>query len=200
MDLLHLVFAVVAARTDIAALAKGSAAHSCLVKKGDTAVHECELVAESDGAPSRTLTNDWGNLPDVAHVESDAGQPLLQQACDRTRWRDDEDSTEHATYLYDDAGHAIDSRQRLAVVRAQAEDALWLVPALALQQSSCPNEQGQQSFSTPSQQALTCQRCERTTPHRFRGVETSPAEQWAGQPIWECRVCEAPRHASTSQN
>ncbi|GGN24983.1 hypothetical protein [Halarchaeum nitratireducens] len=196
MDLLHLVFAVVAARTNIAALAKGSAAHSFLVKKGDTAVHECELVAESDGSPSRTLTNDWGNLPDVAHVESDAGQRLLQQACDRTRWRDNEDSTEHATYLYDDAGHAIDSRQRLAVVHAQAEDALWLVPALALQQR--PDEQGQPSSATPTHKPLHCRHCERETPHRFRGAETSPDEQWAGQPIWECRICETPRHGPSS--
>ena len=150
MDLLHLVFTIVAARVDIVALAKGRAAHSLLVKKGDTAIHESELVAESKGAPSRTLTNRWGKLPDVVQVESDAGERLLQQACGRTRWRGDEETEEHATYLYDPAGHAIDSRQRLAAVREQSGSTLWVVPALALQQSSRPDEKEHQSSATPT--------------------------------------------------
>ncbi|WP_188884550.1 hypothetical protein [Halarchaeum grantii] len=80
MEFLHLVFAVVTARTEMAALAKGTAAHSLLAKKGDTAITETELVADNDGSPSRTLTEQWGDLPGVAQLESDAGERLLQQA------------------------------------------------------------------------------------------------------------------------
>ncbi|WP_211313698.1 hypothetical protein [Halarchaeum salinum] len=194
MEFLHLVFTVVAARTETAALAKGTAAHSLLVTKGDTAIHECELVADSDRSPSRTLTNHWGDLPDVVQMESDVGERLLQQACDRTQGEDDVNSGGHATYLYDHAGDAIDSRQRLSRVHEQAEDALWLVPALALQQPSRPDDADRQSSTTPTREALMCRRCERETTHRFRGAETGPVEQWAGQPIWDCRVCGAPRH------
>ncbi|QLC35463.1 hypothetical protein EFA46_014540 (plasmid) [Halarchaeum sp. CBA1220] len=194
LEFLHLAFTVVAARTEYAALAKGTASHSLLVAKGDTAIHECELVADGDGSPSRTLTNHWGDLPDVVQMESDVGERLLQQACNRTQWGDDADSSGHATYLYDRAGHAIDSRQRLTAVREQAEDALWLVPALALQQPSRPDDAGQRSSTTPTREALMCRRCERETQHRFRGVEAGPAEQWAGQPIWDCRICGTPHH------
>ncbi|WP_211312978.1 hypothetical protein [Halarchaeum salinum] len=194
MEFLHLVFTVVAARTETAALAKGTAAHSFLVEKGDTAVHECELVANSDGSPSRTITNHWGDLPDVVQVESDVGERLLHQACSRTQWEDDTDSGGHATYLYDRAGTSINSQQRLSAVREQAADPLWLVPALALQQPSRPDDTGRQSSATPTRETLMCRCCERETRHRFRGVETSPADKWAGQPIWDCRVCGTSRH------
>ncbi|WP_455428538.1 biosurfactant protein 1 [Halarchaeum acidiphilum] len=194
LEFLHLVFTLVPARTEYAALAKGTAAHSLLVTKGDTAIHECELVADGDGSPSRTLTNHWGSLPDVVQVESDVGERLLHQACDRTQWEDDADSGGHPTYLYDHAGDAINSRQRLTAVREQAADPLWLVPALALQQPSRPDDTGQRSSATPTRQTLMCRRCERETRHRFHGTETSPADQWAGQPIWDCRVCGTSRH------
>ncbi|MBP1955723.1 ribosomal protein L40E [Halarchaeum rubridurum] len=194
LEFLHLVFTLVPARTEYAALAKGTAAHSLLVTKGDTAIHECELVADGDGSPSRTLTKRWGSLPDVVQVESDVGEHLLQQVCRRTQWEDGEGSGGHATYLYDRAGNAINSRQRLSTVREQAEDALWLVPALALQQPSRRDDAERQSSATPTRETLMCRRCERETTHRFRGAETGPVEQWAGQPIWDCRVCGAPRH------
>ncbi|MBP1955926.1 hypothetical protein J2752_002857 [Halarchaeum rubridurum] len=191
---LHLVFTLVAARTETAALAKGTAAHSLLVTKGDTAIDECELVADGDGSPSRTLTNHWGSLPDVVQMQSDVGERLLHQACSRTQWEDDADSGGHATYLYDHAGTTIDSQQRLTAVRKQAADALWLVPALALQQPSRPDDTGQRSSATPTRQTLMCRHCERETTHQFRGAEASPADQWAGQPIWDCRVCGASRY------
>ncbi|GGL39703.1 hypothetical protein GCM10009037_24320 [Halarchaeum grantii] len=127
-------------------------------------------------------------------MESDVGERLLHQACGRTQWKDDAGWGGHATYLYDHAGDAIDSRQRLSTVREQAEDALWLVPALALQQPSRPDDAGQQSAATPTRETLMCRRCERETTHRFRGAETGPTDKWAGQPIWDCRVCGTSRH------
>ena len=41
---------------------------------------------------------------------------------------------------------------------------------------------------------VTCYECNQDTTHQFYGTDDVPDEAWSGQPIWECRVCEATRY------
>jgi ribosomal protein S14 len=83
---------------------------------------------------------------------------------------------------------------RLSEVLDDADDAVWLVPAMALTESADEVEAGHQVSSVPTTQQLDCRNCGRATGHRFKTYESVPDETWAGQPIWECRVCGSARY------
>ena len=102
----------------------------------------------------------------------------------------------HATFLYDEAGHRIESDERLTALIENARDDLWVLPALALhrtqngddEDSESPHRQG------PKRMDLTCHECDQDTTHQFHGTDDVPDEVWSGQPIWECRVCGVTRY------
>ena len=77
---------------------------------------------------------------------------------------------------------------------ADADDAVWLVPAMALTESTGEAAADRQDSSVPTTQELDCQNCGRATDHRFKTHESVPDAAWTGQPIWECRVCGSARY------
>lgn len=198
-NFLHVIHALVESRTFYGAVAKGSAACSLLAQgDADPAVDDSQLIYDVDEEPAEVLTRRWGELPAAVHVASDRGQRLLQTARERTRWTggaavpDDE----HATFFYDESGTEIRDRDHLDTLLEEADRDLWLVPAIALQDVTESSQQAaaERPRRTPTRKNLHCWACERDTTHTFLNYERGPAEEWAGQPMWECRTCGTPRH------
>jgi len=130
-------------------------------------------------------------------VSSEEGEGLLSAARDQTGWHGQEASERQEqapTRLYDQRGSGIRDESRLEAVLGDADDAVWLVPAIALTESPTEAVADHRVSSVPTTQKLDCQTCGRTTAHRFKTHESVPDEAWTGQPIWECRVCGAARY------
>jgi rubrerythrin len=98
------------------------------------------------------------------------------------------------TRLYDQRGDGIRDASRLDAVLDDADDAVWLLPAMALTESRGEAAADRQVSSVPTTQELDCQTCGRATDHRFKSHESVPDAAWTGQPIWECRVCGSARY------
>ncbi len=125
------------------------------------------------------------------------GERLLSAARDRTGWHGkgaSERPEQAPTRLYDQRGDGIRGASRLDAVLDDAVDAVWLVTAMALTESTGEAWADRQESSVPTTQELDCQTCERATDHRFKTHESVPDEAWTGQPIWECRVCGSARY------
>jgi len=130
-------------------------------------------------------------------VSSGEGERLLSVARDRTcgnRQGALERQEQVPTRLYDQRGDGIRNASRLTEVLNDADDAVWLVPAMALSESTDEAADDRQVSSVPTTQELDCQTCGRATDHRFKTHESVPDEAWTGQPIWECQVCGSARH------
>ncbi|WP_276249142.1 hypothetical protein [Haladaptatus sp. YSMS36] len=196
--LLHVVQLLVEASTVYHALAKGAAAATLLAKPDrDPAVDDCQLLYEFDDAPAAQLTDEWPSLPDAVRATSERGERLLAVARERTPWTEPTEALRgeaHTTYLYDEEGHSIRDRDRLTCLLESAENDAWLVPAIALQRSVDDAQSGNGQPSVPSKTRLDCRSCGRTNVHQFQEFESVPAENWTGQPMWECQVCQSPRH------
>jgi len=196
--LLHVVQLLVEATTFYGAVAKGSAATSLLANSdSDPAVDDCQLIYDLDEAPARQLADQWPSLPSAVRITSDCGFQLLATARNRTPWTETTQSRhvdEHATFLYDETGSGIRGEDRLASLREDADDDLWLVPAIALQQSIAETNTEHPRRERPNREPLECRECDRETDHRFREFETVPDDEWSGQPMWECQRCGTPRH------
>jgi hypothetical protein len=195
--LLHVIHFLVEASTFYAAVAKGSAAATLLSKPDkDPAVDECLMIYDLDEEPAVQLADRWPSLPEAVQVTSEQGEQLLAAARDQTVWTDEPQSPRedrHGTFLYDEAGYAIIETNQLTSKLEKTDD-VWLVPAIALQDSvdGVPEESHQSSV--PSKHRMECWECDRETEHRFNEFESLPSEDWSGQPIWECRVCGNPRY------
>jgi hypothetical protein len=153
--------------------------------------------AQVDEAPARQLAEQWPSLPDAVQVASEEGERLLSAARDRTGWHGQEASERQEqapTRLYDQRGDGIRDASRLDAVLDDADDAVWLVPAIALTESTGEAVADRQESSVPTTQELDCQTCGRATDHQFKTHESVPDEAWTGQPIWECRVCGSARY------
>ena len=125
------------------------------------------------------------------------GEQLLSAACDRAGWHEQKASERQEqppTRLYDQRGNGIRDESRLEAVLGDTDDAVWLVPAIALTESPAEAAADRQVSSVPTTQKLDCQTCGRATDHRFTTHESVPDEAWTGQPIWECQVCGAARY------
>jgi len=125
------------------------------------------------------------------------GEGLLSAARDRTGWHGQEASERQEqapTRLYDQRGDGIRDASRLDAILDDADDAVWLVPAMALTESTGEAAADRQDSSVPTTQELDCQNCGRATDHRFKTHESVPDAAWTGQPIWECRVCGSARY------
>ncbi|MFC4360218.1 hypothetical protein ACFO0N_19905 [Halobium salinum] len=196
--LLHVVQLLVEASTAYHALAKGAAAATLLAKPDrDPAVDNCQLLYDFDDAPASQLTDEWPSLPDAVRATSERGDRLLAVARERTPWTEPTEAPRgeaHTTFLYDEEGHSIRDGDRLTGLLESAENDVWLVPAIALQRSVDDVQSENRHPSVPSKTRLDCRSCDRTTVHQFQEFESVPAENWTGQPMWECQVCQSPRH------
>jgi predicted nucleic acid-binding Zn ribbon protein len=195
--LLHVVHLLVEASTFYAAVAKGSAAATLLSKPDkDSAVDECLMIYDLNEEPAKQLTDRWPSLPEAVRVTSERGRQLLAAARDRTVWTDEPQSPHedrHETFLYGEAGYAITEENQFASQLEDPDD-LWLVPAIALQDSVDDVHEESHQPSVPTKHRMGCWECDRETEHRFDEFESLPSEDWSGQPIWECRVCGNPRY------
>jgi hypothetical protein len=195
---LGIVHLVVESTTFYGAVAKGGAAANLLsANEAEPAVDDDTLIYDLDEAPSRQLAEQWPSLPDALQVSSEEGERLLSAARVRTEWHGQEASErpeQAPTRLYDQRGDGIRDVSRLDAVLDDADDAVWLVPAMALTKSSGESGADRQMSAVPTTQELDCQTCGRATDHRFKSYESVPDEAWTGQPIWECRVCGSARY------
>jgi len=196
--LLGIVHLVVESTTFYGAVAKGGAAATLLTaNEAESAVDDYTLIYDLNDAPARQLAEQWPSLPDAVQVSSEEGEQLLRAARDRTGWHGQEASEhleEAPTRLYDQRGTGIRDKPHLRAVLDDADDAVWLVPAIALSESLAEAAADRQVSSVPTTQELDCQSCRQTTDHRFKTHESVPDEAWTGQPIWECQVCGAARY------
>ena len=196
--LLHVVHLLVEASTFYGAVAKGAAAARLLTKADrDPAVDDCQLIYDLDARPAAQLTDKWPSLPEAVRVTSESGEQLLAAARERTgqtesTWSRREGA--HTTFLYDERGHGISEESRLTGLLERAESDVWLVPAIVLQRSVDDEHSECRQPNVPSKARLDCRKCGRTTQHQFQEFESLPADEWSGQPMWECQVCQSPRH------
>ncbi|SDY13780.1 biosurfactant protein 1 [Halobellus clavatus] len=195
---LGIVHLIVESTTFYGAVAKGGAAANLLsANEAEPAVDNYTLIYDLDEAPARQLVEQWPSLPDAVQVASKEGERLLSAARDRTGWHGQgasERQEQAPTRLYDQRGDGIRDASRLTEVLDDADDAVWLVPAMALTESTGQAVADRQVSSVPTTQELDCETCGRATDHRFKTHESVPDAAWTGQPIWECRVCGSARY------
>ncbi len=195
---LGIIHLVVESTTFYGAVAKGgAAANSLTANEAEPAVDDYTLIYDLDDAPARQLADQWPSLPDAVQVSSEEGERLLSAARDRTGWHGQgasERQEQAPTRLYDQHGDGIRDASRLDAVLDDADDAVWLVPAMALTESTDEVAADRQVSSVPTTQELDCQDCGWATDHQFKTHESVPDEAWTGQPIWECRVCGSARY------
>lgn len=189
---------VVPAASRYAAVAKGTTAAS-FVPRNDRTITSCELVIEISDELAQQLVNQWGVLPAAVRASAETGQRLVATARERTpginvgEQRGDREG--HATFLYDEAGHGIETDERLMALLEDAHDDLWVLPAFALHHTEGGDEDSEsQRRQGLNRMDLTCRECDQDTTHQFHGSDDVPDEAWSGQSIWECRVCGATRY------
>ncbi|WP_363463556.1 hypothetical protein [Halogeometricum borinquense] len=196
--LLHIIHIVVEASTFYGAVAKGSAAATLLAKgDDDPVVDDCKLIYDLDEEPAPQLVDQWPSLPSATRVTSECGTQLLASARNRTPWTETTQSChdgEHTTFLYEETGSGVHSEDRLASLREDADDDLWLVPAIGLQEVVDKTDTEQPRRERPNRTYLECRECDRETKHRFREFEAVPDDEWTGQPMWGCQRCGTPRY------
>ena len=196
--LLHVVQLLVEASTFYGAVAKGSAAATLLAKgDDDPELDDCKLIYDLGEEPAPQLVDQWPSLPSATRVTSECGNQLLAAARERTAWTETTQSRhdgEHATFLYDETGSEVRTEARLASLREDADDDLWLVPAIALKESVDKTDTEQPRRERPNRTHLECRECDRETKHRFHEFEAVPDDEWTGQPMWSCQRCGTPRY------
>ena len=195
---LGIIHLVVESTTFYGAVAKGGATANLLsANEAEPAVDDYTLIYDLDEAPAHQLVEQWPSLPDAVQVSSAEGERLLRAARERTGWHEQEASErpeQAPTRLFDQRGDGIRDASCLGAVLDDADDAVWLVPAMALTESAGEDGADRQASSVPTTQELDCQNCRRATDHRFKSHESVPDEAWTGQPIWECQVCGSTRY------
>ncbi|AEH39306.1 hypothetical protein Halxa_0054 (plasmid) [Halopiger xanaduensis SH-6] len=190
-NLLSIVFIVVPARTRYEAIAKGTAACRKLVAD-DGPIDGYQLVADID-EPAPQLDERWTSLPSAASRNSEPGEQLLEQLEDVV----DEDSARWSAVgsefpiLYNEWGDATDDSEELSGLEDPYQ---WVVPALALHESSRSNQTTQPEPSIPRKTRLCCRHCDEETIHVFDGRDTASNSSVSSPPIWECNRCSTPRH------
>jgi len=196
--LLHVVHLLVEASTFYAAVAKGAAAAKLLTKADrDPAVDDCQLIYDLNAEPAAQLTEQWPSLPEAVRVTSESGEQLLAVARERTGRTESTRSRyegAHTTFLYDEIGNDVRGEDRLTELLESTEDDVWLVPSITLQRSVDNDQSENCQPSVPSKTRLECRKCGRMTKHQFQEFESLPDDEWSGQPMWECQVCQSPRH------
>ncbi|SFT09134.1 biosurfactant protein 1 [Halostagnicola kamekurae] len=194
-DLLHMIFALVEASTFYGAVAKGSAAATLLANaNSDPAIDECQMIYDLETAPATQLADQWSSLPSAIQVTSESGTQLLSTARERTVWGASHHGDEHATYFYDESGSPIWTDDDLVTILEDANDDVWLVPAMALRRSDSESSTSDNRCERPNRTHLECRACSCETQHRFLKFEEVLDDEWDGQSFWECQRCKAPRY------
>jgi hypothetical protein len=174
-SLLHVVQMLVKASTFYGAVAKGAAAASLLANsESEPAVNDCQLIYDLDEAPAPQLADQWPSFPGATRVTSERGAQLLAAARNRTSWTETTPSRhdgEHATFLYDETGSGIRTKDRLANLRERADDDVWLVPAIALQESVVETNREQPRRERPNRENLEGGEFGQETENGIRGIE-----------------------------
>ncbi|TQQ78529.1 hypothetical protein EGH24_14265 [Halonotius terrestris] len=168
---LGIIHLVVESTTFYGAVAKGGAAANLLsANEAEPAVDDYTLLYDLDEAPARQLAEQWPSLPDAVQVASAEGERLLSAARDRTGWHGQGATAQQQapTRLYDQRGDGIRDASRLDAVLDDADDVVWLVPAMALTESTGEDAADRQVSSVPTAQELDCQTCGRATDHQFK--------------------------------
>lgn len=83
---------------------------------------------------------------------------MLAAARDRTMWTNEPQSPRedrHGTFLYDEAGYAITETSQLTS-KLEDPDDLWLVPAIALQDSVDDTHAESHQPSVPTKHRMEC--------------------------------------------
>jgi len=140
--------------------------------EAEPAVDDYTLIYDLDEAPARQLVEQWPSLPDAVQVSSEEGEQLLSAARDGAGWHEQgasERQEQAPRRLYDDQhGDGIRDASRLNAVLDDADDAVWLVPAMALTESAREDKTNSQVSLVPTSQDLDCQACGRATDHQFK--------------------------------
>ncbi len=169
---LGITYLVVESTTFYGAVAKGGAAANLLsASEAEPAVDDNTLIYDLDEAPERQLAEQWPSLPDAVQVSSEEGERLLSSSRDRTGWHGQGDTAHQQQppmRLYDHRGNGIRNASRPTEVLDDADDAVWLVPAMVLTESTGEAAADRQVSSVPTTQELDCQNCGRATGHRFK--------------------------------
>ncbi|CDK39175.1 hypothetical protein [Halorubrum sp. AJ67] len=198
LTLLGIIHLVVESTTFYGAVAKGGAAATLLTaNEAEPAVDDYTLIYDLNETLARQVTDRWPSLPDAVQVSSEEGAQLLSAACDRAGWHGRETSERQEqvqTPLYDQRGAGIREETRLKAIVDEANDELWLVPAIALTATTSERDSQSRPSPVPTTDRLECQGCGRATDHQFDTPESIPDETWSGQPIWECRRCGTARY------
>jgi len=190
--LLGIVHMVVESTTFYAAVAKGSTAARFLTgNETESAVDDTTLIYDLNGKPAPQLADRWPSLPDAVQVDSAEGEKLLTAAREHERGAAGQ---QPSARLYDQRGNGIRDESRLTEVLNDADDAVWLVPAMALTETAGEGKPENQRPPGPATEYLDCQNCGQPTDHRFKMGESVPDDTWTGQPIWECQMCGSARY------
>ena len=201
--LLGVIYIVVDSTTFYGAVAKGGAAANLLTaNEAEPAVDDYTLVYDLDEPPARQLADRWPLLPAAVQLDSAEGEQLLAAARDRTEWHGQgasERQEKAPTRLYDQRGNGIRDESRLRGIVDDADDEMWLVPAIALTATAGERDSDSRPSPVPTTAHLDCQGCGRATDHQFETHESIPDETWTGQPIWECQVCGTARYGSAPE-
>nr|WP_233340617.1 hypothetical protein [Haloprofundus sp. MHR1] len=194
LSLLHVVHLFVESSTYYGAVAKGAAAARLLAtNRSEPAVDKCQLIYDFDEEPAAQVTDAWPALSPGLRVASNHGGEVLAVARKRTTWGSTTRSpNEHATYLYDESGSAIQDEANLSTLLESAGDDGWLVPAIALQHSPVETRSESRGHRVPTKRSLQCWECDRETTHRFSEFEENPDDGRSGPPLWECDLCGTP--------
>ena len=171
------------------AVSKGAAAGNLLVaSETEEGINEHRLIYGLKEEPASQLVDQWPSLPDATKVTSTAGE-LLTAIRDRMDGRGCSTfagAQEARACLYDESVEAFRAESRLNTMLENADDPMWLVPGIALRESSEISDRDEQSPSIPTRDQLECGHCDAETGHRFNPYESLPDDIWPGQPIWEC--------------
>ncbi|WP_225336228.1 biosurfactant protein 1 [Halomicrobium urmianum] len=194
---LGIVHMVVESTNLYGAVAKGEVAANFLASNdAEPAVDDYTLIYDLDETPATQLSDRWPSLPAAVQLDSTESEQLLTAARDRTGWHGQDavgNQQQAPTRLYDHRGNGIRDQVRLKEIIDDADDEIWLVPAIAL--TAIADERSESRLSLiPTKTCLDCQDCGRATNHQFKGQESIPDEEWTAQPIWECQVCGTPRY------
>jgi len=197
--LLGIIHLVVDSATFYGAVAKGGAAANLLTSNdAELAVDDYTLCYDLDEPPARQLADRWPSLPDAVQRDSAEGEQLLAAARDRTGWIGQEaveyQQRQTPARLFDQRGNGIRDEARLREIVDDADDVLWLVPAIALTAITGERDSENRPSPVPTTERLDCQDCGRATDHQFETHESVPDETWTGQSIWECRRCGTVRY------
>lgn len=199
--LVGIVFVLVESSTYYGAVAKGAAAGNLLGASGTGGITEHRLIYDLTEEPASQLVDQWPSLPDASKVTSETGEQLLTAIRDRMNGQGCSTfagAQEPRACLYDERGEPLRAESRLDTMLETADDPMWLVPGIALQESSGDSEQDEQPSNLRTRVQLKCHHCESETGHRFNTYESLPDDTWSGQPIWECRECGTCRYGPES--